>query len=123
MNRHLEAVILGTTLVSCLAMSGHVLAAKAPPCPEGATCYDGHVLEFNPDDGPVQFLVVKATSLTTTTLDGQATSGTATLVEFDSDGDTFVQRGDPLPPYPKTGVLANANTGDTLGLRDLTGAD
>lgn len=118
----LPTAILGAALAGGIALSGIAMAAK-PPCPDGSTCYDGHVLEFNPDDGPVQFLVVASTSLTVTTLDGQMVSGTATLVEFASDGDRYVQRGDPLPAYPKTGVLANANTGDTFGLAEVTGAD
>ena len=120
MKFHLPSVLLGAALVSSLAVSGIAMAAKQQ-CPEDATCYDGHVLEFNPDDGPVQFLVVKSTSLTTTTLDGQSVAGTATLVEFASDGDRYVQRGDPLPPYAKVGVLANANTGDTFGLAEVAG--
>ena len=122
MKLHLPSAILGAVLVSGLAVSGWASAAKND-CPEGSTCFQGHVLEFNPDDGPIQFLVVRTTSLTTTTLDGQSASGTATLVEFVSDGDGYVQRGDPLSAYPKVGVLANANTGDTFGLAEVTGAE
>jgi hypothetical protein len=102
---------------------GFVASAAKNECPEESTCFSGHVLEFDPDDGPVQFLVVRSTSLTTTTLDGQSVAGTATLVEFVSDGDRYVQKGDPLDAYPKIGVLANANTGDTFGLAEITGAD
>jgi hypothetical protein len=117
-------ILLGSAVLCFTLATGTLaLAAKPDQCPEGATCYSGHVLEFNPDEGPVQFLVVKSTSLTTTTLDGQSVAGTATLVEFASDGDRYTQRGDPLPPYPKVGVLANANTGDTFGLAEITGAD
>ena len=76
---------------------------------------------FDAADGPVQFLVVATTVRTVTTLDGQTTSETASLVEFASTGHGYEQRGDPLPPYPRTGALATANVGDTFGLAEIGG--
>jgi hypothetical protein len=109
-------------VVAALLIAGS-LAGVAPAiaqpeaCPASAVCYEGHELEFDAADGPVQFLVVATTVRTTTTLDGQTTSETATLVAFASDGDRFSQRGDPLT-YPKTGVLATADVGDTFVLTE-----
>lgn len=101
-------------LLCILALPATLVLAQ-DACPASATCYDGHELEFDVGDGPVQFLVVATTVRTTTTLDGQTTSETATLVEFASTGDRFEQRGDALM-YPKTGALADADVGDTLVL-------
>lgn len=105
---------------------GALMAAMLPPnialaqdaCPATATCYEGHELEFDKADGNIQFLVVATTVRTTTTLDGQTTSETATLVEFASTGDRFEQRGDALT-YPKTGALADADVGDTFGIIEI----
>lgn len=101
-------------LLCILALPATLVLAQ-DACPATATCYEGHELEFDVSDGPVQFLVVATTVRTTTTLDGQTTSETATLVEFASTGDRFEQRGDALT-YPKTGALADADVGDTLVL-------
>ena len=101
-------------LASVLLLPG-AMALAQDACPATATCYEGHELEFDINDGSIQFLVVATTVRTTTTLDGQTTSETATLVEFVSTGDTFKQRGDPLT-YPKTGVLADADVGDSFNL-------
>lgn len=118
MRLHLPSLILGGALVSSLAVSGWVVAAQGP-CPTGETCYKGHVLAFNPADGPVQALTVKTTSLTTETLDGTATAGTASLVIFAFKDGQYVQWGDPLPDYAKTGVLSTADAKDTFGLAEL----
>ena len=91
-------------------------------CPATATCYEGHELEFDIGDGPIQFLVVRTDATVTTTLDGQRTTETATLVEFVTNGDGFEQRGDPLT-YGKAGVLATADVGDTFGIQELSGAN
>lgn len=104
-----------TTGLLCILALPATLALAQDACPATATCYEGHELEFDTADGPVQFLVVATTVRTTTTLDGQTTSETATLVEFASTGDRFEQRGDALT-YPKTGALADADVGDTLVL-------
>ena len=114
MKLHLPSVLLGVTLVSGLAVSGTVSLAAKNACASGQTCYDGHVLEFDPADGPVQILSVESTSLVTTSLDGQSTTGATTLVVYASDGDHYVQVGDPIGPYAKIGNLANVNAGDTL---------
>lgn len=121
MRLHLPSMILAWAMVASLGVSGWAMAAR-DDCPSGQTCYEGHVLEFNPADGPIQFLVIKDTSLTTTTLDGEATTGTAILVEFFSDGDHYTQRGDPFPAYAKNGVLATATTKDTFGLTKIGGS-
>lgn len=108
--------LLAAALIAALLTGMTPAIAQQPAtCPTTATCYDGHELEFDKADGPVQFLVVATTVRTTTTLDGQTTSETATLVEFASTGDRFEQRGDALT-YPKTGALADADVGDTLVL-------
>lgn len=116
MKLHLPSLVLGGMLVSGLAISGWAMAAK-DVCPEGSTCYEGHVLEFDEDDGPIQFLAINTTSLTTTSLDGQSIDGTVQFAEFVmGDDDLYVQRGNALPPYPKVGEFANANVGDTYVL-------
>lgn len=110
--RHTIAIVLcGLALPATFA-----LAQDA--CPATATCYEGHELEFSAADGPVQFLVVKTDATVTTTLDGQTTSETATLVEFALQGDTFEQRGEPLT-YGKAGVLKTADVGDTFSLTEV----
>lgn len=115
-------LILAALLVSGLTQWAIAGAAQNEACPATATCYEGHELEFDVQDGPVQFLVVATTVRTTTTLDGQTTSETATLVEFASNGDTFEQRGDPLT-YGKAGVLSTADVGDTFVLTEVGDAD
>lgn len=115
-----------------LATIGAITAQRGLPvraegaidaCPAGAaagaTCYQGHELEFDPADGPIQFLCVATTVQTTSTLDGQTTSSTATLVEYASDGDRYVRRGEPLT-YAKVGVLASADVLDTFGIEELS---
>lgn len=104
-------------LASLLLLPG-AWAQAQDACPATATCYEGHELEFDISEGQIQFLVVATTVRTTTTLDGQTTSETATLVEFANTGDRFEQRGDPLT-YPRTGVLADADVGDTFGIVEL----
>lgn len=121
MYRRTRIPILLATLAVVLGLGG-IASAQPDTCPAMATCYEGHELVFDVADGPVQFLVVATTVRTTTTLDGQTTSETATLVEFASNGDTFSQRGDPLT-YAKSGALANADVGDTFVLTEATDAD
>lgn len=106
-------------LLCILALPATLVLAQ-DACPATATCYEGHELEFDAADGPVQWLVVATTVRTTTTLDGQTTSETATLVEFALTGDTFKQRGEPLT-YGKAGVLKTADVGDTFGLAEIGG--
>lgn len=114
--------ILAAALIAALLTGMTPAIAQQPAaCPSTATCYEGHELEFDASDGPIQFLIVATTVRTVTTLDGQNTSETATLVEFASNGDGFKQRGEALPPYPKSGVLATANVGDTFGLAEIGG--
>ena len=114
--------LLAAALVAVLLTGMTPAIAQQPDaCPETATCYEGHELEFDPADGSIQFLVVRTDATVTTTLDGQTTQETATLVEFLSNGDTYEQRGNPLPPFRKTGVLATADVGDTFGLTEIGG--
>lgn len=110
-----------TLALACLLIPG-VVALAQDTCPAQATCYEGHELEFDRSDGPIQFLVVATTVKTTTTLDGQTTTETATLVEFALTGGTFKQRGDPLT-YGRAGVLSTADVGDTFVLTEATSAN
>jgi len=111
--RALAIVLCGMVLPGAVA-----LAQDA--CPVQATCYEGHELEFDKADGPIQFLVVETIVKTSTTLDEQTTSSTVRLAEFRSDGDRYVLVADDLR-YPKTGVLATASLGDTFGLTEIGG--
>lgn len=120
MSGRTRRLTLALALTASLAFSGAVAAAQETICPAAATCYAGHELEFDIADGPIQFLVVETTVETTTTLDGQTTSETATLVEFRSNGDMFVLTGD-AATYPKIGVLVTADVGDTFGVIELGG--
>lgn len=110
--RRLSQILLVSTLL--VLPIGSARAQEACPAERVCVEYADHELILDPRDGPIQLLVIETTDKTTTNLDGQKLSGTATLVEFISTGDTFEQRGDPLPPYPKRGWLANAEVGDTF---------
>ncbi len=105
-----------------LALIPTALVTAQDSCPATATCYEGHELEFSTEDGPLQFLVIATTVKTTTTLDGQSTTETATLVEFALIGDKFEQRGEPLT-YGKAGVLRTADVGDSYGIAELSDAN
>lgn len=116
MSRLVHAV---TGLLCILALPA-TLALAQDACPATATCYEGHELEFDAADGPVQFLVVETVVKTSTTLNGQTTSSTVRLAEFRSDGDRYVFVTDDLR-YPKAGVLATADLGDTFALAEIGG--
>lgn len=107
-------------IVLCSMVLPGAVALAQDACPATATCYEGHELEFDKADGPIQFLVVETIVKTSTTLDGQTTSSTVRLAEFRSDGDGYVLVADDLR-YPKAGVLATADLLDTFGLAEIGG--
>lgn len=112
--RLLAAALIAVLLTGMTPAIAHQPAA----CPATATCYEGHELEFDASDGPIQFLVVATTVRTVTTLDGQTTTETATLVEFASNGDQFVLVKEFT--FSKTGNLADADVGDTFQLTEVS---
>lgn len=115
-------LVLAASLAASVFTSG-TAEGQDLSCPQAHVCVDYHgtAIAIDPKQGPVQALVVREDSTTSTTFEGTTTSETALLAVYISNGDTYDL--DSEKTVDQDGLFETATLGDVYVLTKVIDAN
>lgn len=118
----LKYLAVGATALVGLIGPG-IAESQDLSCPAQHVCVDYHgtAIAIDPKQGPVQGLIVREDATTSTTFEGTASSETAVLAVYVSNGDTYDL--DSEQTVDQDGIFETATLGDVYVLTKVIDAN